>query len=85
MWLRRAAPAAPAPGRLADEHQQPEQHEHERERAADGRRVAELELGVDLRRERLEAQDLEGAELGQQDQRDEQHPAERAPAGSGGA
>ena len=77
MWLRRAVAGAPAPGRLADEHHQPEQHEHERERAADGRRVAALELGVDLRRERLEAEDLEGAELGQQDQRHEQHPAEQ--------
>ncbi len=66
----------PAPGRLGAEHEQPEQDEHEREGAAGRRREPDLDLRVDLGRERLEAEDLERPELGEEDQRHEQRAAE---------
>ena len=66
--------AAAAERALAGQHQQAEQDEHQRQRAGGGGAEAELELGEDLGREGLEAEDLERAELGEQD--------ERRPAGS---
>ena len=66
---------------LAGQHEEPEQHEHERERT--GRRHVEgdIELGEDLGREGLVAEDLKRAVLGQDDERDEQTSAEDRPSG----
>ena len=69
-------PAAAAAERaLAGQHQQAEQDQHQGQRAGGGEAVP-VELGEDLGRERLVAEDLERAELGQQDQRDQQAAAE---------
>jgi hypothetical protein len=84
--LRRGAPlghragpgdpaAAAAERALAGQHQQAEQDEHQGQRAGGGEAVP-VEFGEDLGRERLVAEDLERAELGQQDERDQQAAAE---------
>ena len=73
-------PTAAPHGVLAGQQQRTEEHEDEGE-GAGGRLVEpDLELVVDLRRQRLVAQDLEGAELGQHDQPDEDRsPEDRQP------
>ena len=80
----RAQPRRPAVsphGVLAGQQQRTEEHQDEGEGA--GRRLVEpdLELVVDLRRQRLVAQDLEGAELGQHDQPDQDGSAEDGQTG----
>ena len=86
-------PRAPSPGRRlrgrrraslearfrAQQHEA-ERHEHEREHGGGGRVESELVLGVDLGRERAEAEQGEGAVLGEQVQRDDQAPAEQREA-----
>ena len=73
---RRAALEA----RLRAQEQQAEADEHEREHRRGGGVEAELVLGVDLRRERAESEQGEGAVLGQQVQRDDQAAPEQGEA-----
>ncbi len=86
--IRRAAPApepgspAMAPGGpLAEKDDEAERDEDQGESAR--RRLVEAhgELGEDLRGQRVEAEDLEGAELGQHDQCDEHRAAENGQTG----
>ena len=74
---------APAPPRqpVAAEDEQAEEDEHERERGGRGHVEGDVELGEDLGREGLVAEDLEGAVLGEQDERDEQAAAEDRASG----
>ena len=74
-----ADPAPAAGGTLADEHEEPEQDEHERE-STGHRGVDNLEFREDLCREGREPEDLEGAVLGQDDKGDEEAAAENSPA-----
>ncbi len=62
---------------LRAQQQQAEADEHEREHRGGRRIEAELVLGVDLGRERAEAEQRERAVLGQQVQRDDQAAAEQ--------
>ena len=75
-----AALASTAAGQpLEAQHEQAEPDEHERERGRGGRVEAIQELGVDRRGERLEAEDLEGAVLGEHHERHEHAaPEDRA-------
>ncbi len=71
-----------APGRaLAEEDDETERDQNQGQGA--GRRLVEAhgELGVDLRGQRVETEDLECAELGQHDQCDEHRAAEDGQAG----
>ena len=73
---RPADPPSPAAERVRSQDEQAQRDQHERERAG-GRDVEQLlELGEDLGREGLVAEDVERPVLGQQDHDDEQAAAE---------
>ena len=80
-WPRAAHATTASCQSLAREHEQAEEDEHERERRG-GRYVeGDVELGEDLGGERLVAEDLKRAVLGEQHERDEQAAAEDRSAG----
>ena len=79
-----AAPSVPAPdGALARQQDRPEQDEDQRERAGGGFVETDLELVVDLGRQGLVAEDLEGAELGEHTRPTRMAPPEDGEAGPG--
>ncbi len=77
------APALAARRALAEEQDRPEEDEDEREGTARRGVEADRELGVRLGGQGAEAEDLEGAELGQADQGDEHRSRRGWPVGPG--
>ena len=81
---QRAGPGHPAPAAehpLAGQHEQAERDQHQRERARGWHAERHGELGEDLGGERLVAEDLERAVLGQQHQGHQQAAAQDRAAG----